>query len=311
MRKGLFFASLISIFVVLISLLIFEVLEKISRDRLIAEIINIIQKNTYYYPLTPEEISGLKQCMKISSEEDFVHGCFTIDSHGQYISPERLKSAVEGKNNLHSRIIDRSIGYIRIPSFNPENVGEEFTSILESFNKRGIKKIILDLSGNGGGRIIHIANVTFPFAPKPFTVVFEWSLRSGRERSAFLAFKKGEYAFWNIAVLVDKKTASASEAVAGVLQVWGAYVIGLRTDGKGMVGDLFNLSNGGILFISTHEYHVPKKILVPMKDTPLLTEEEAGKLVKKVEGEGIIPDEIIDDPEARLERAADYLKNLK
>ena len=121
--------------------------------------------------------------------------------------------------------------------------------------KQGAEGIVLDLRGNGGGLLSEGVLVSSIFIEDGKIV----SVR-GRSRTEQTHEAEGDAIDEDIpvVVLVDGGSASASEIVTGALRDTGrATVVGTRTFGKGLVQEVEQLSNGGVLDITVANYYLP------------------------------------------------------
>ena len=154
-----------------------------------------------------------------------------------------------------SYIIQPKTGYIRINRF-AATTAEEFKKALSDLQKKGMKDLIIDLQGNGGGYLnaaIDISNELL--APKELIVYTE-----GRKSQRSEFFAKGNGAFRNgrVVVLVDEFSASASEIVSGAIQDWDrGLIVGRRTFGKGLVQRPIDLPDGSMIRLTVARYYTP------------------------------------------------------
>ena len=157
--------------------------------------------------------------------------------------------------SVTSEIVD-GIGYMRLSRF-----GDDTASLVQqtaqSFKDKGVKGVILDLRGNGGGYVDAAVSVASVWLPSGTTVVQE---RRGdkvinTERASGEAILKGV----KTVVLVDGGSASASEIVAGALKDNGAAtLVGTKTYGKGSVQEILTLSSGASLKVTIARWYTPK-----------------------------------------------------
>ncbi|HRS54600.1 MAG TPA: S41 family peptidase, partial [Bacteroidales bacterium] len=114
-------------------------------------------------------------------------------------------------------MILNDIGYIRISRFSATTKDELIKELLSLKNK-GMKKLILDLRGNGGGYMDAAIDISNEFLFKGNTIVFT----KGRNRKPeyFFANGKGHFQQGSLIVLIDELSASASEIVSGAIQDW-------------------------------------------------------------------------------------------
>ncbi len=152
-------------------------------------------------------------------------------------------------------LIDEMTGYIRINKF-AERTYESFMQSLEKLQKQGMKQLIVDLRGNGGGLMKEATEIADEFLSNDKLIVFtegehvaRFDYRSRREG----LFEKGK-----LAILIDETSASASEVLAGALQDWDrATIIGRRSFGKGLVQQQFTLSDGSAVRLTVARYYSP------------------------------------------------------
>lgn len=111
-----------------------------------------------------------------------------------------------------SYMIQPKIGYIRINRFGA-TTAEEFTAALKELQKQGMKDLILDLQGNGGGYLNAAIDLANEFLQQKELIVYT----EGRaaQRSNFYAKGTGNFKNGRLVVLVDEYSASASEIVTG------------------------------------------------------------------------------------------------
>ncbi|MEN9206685.1 MAG: S41 family peptidase [Gloeomargarita sp. GMQP_bins_120] len=147
----------------------------------------------------------------------------------------------------------RAIGLIRLQGFNA-HAAEQMRQALQSLQQQGAQAYILDLRGNPGGLLsasIEIARLWLPQGRIVSTVG-----RQG-EREVFEA-NRTALVEEPLAILVDHRSASASEIVAGALQDHKrAVVIGTPTFGKGVVQAVHRLSDGSGLTVTVAHYYTP------------------------------------------------------
>ena len=154
------------------------------------------------------------------------------------------------------RLLDRdpSIGYLQITSFT-ERTPQEVEEALRSLLAQGAKRLILDLRDNGGGLIRPAVDVGDQFLDGG---VILYEVRRGHQEKAFRARQGGLATDLPLVVLVNGSTASASEMIAGSLQVHGrAALVGEPTYGKGSVQLIFTLSDGSSLHVTSAVWLLP------------------------------------------------------
>ena len=147
-------------------------------------------------------------------------------------------------------------GYIMMTKFT-DGVGQGIRDGYNALKKKGMKRLILDLRGNGGGLMNEAVNIVSLFVPRGSVVVTS----KGRAAGSGQVYKTTTDPVdldIPIVVLVDSGSASASEIVSGALQdLDRATVIGTRTYGKGLVQSIRPLPYDGQLKVTTAKYYTP------------------------------------------------------
>ncbi|HOJ49491.1 MAG TPA: S41 family peptidase [Spirochaetota bacterium] len=163
--------------------------------------------------------------------------------------------------SVKGKIIENDIGYIKINSF-AENTPDELSRILENFESKSIRKIIIDLRNNPGGSLMSVVNIADFFLPAGLVVYTQGRQKEDKKEfyseDGTLISEKSK-----IALLVNGGSASASEILTGALKDRKrAIVIGEKTFGKGSVQNVLRIFNDldkeelG-LKITTAKYYTP------------------------------------------------------
>ncbi|MBI3884064.1 MAG: PDZ domain-containing protein, partial [Sphingobacteriales bacterium] len=130
-----------------------------------------------------------------------------------------------------SYIIQDSTGYIRLNKFS-QTTYREFMKALESLQKQGMKKLILDLRGNGGGVLDEATSIADEFLDGDRLITYTEGKHMPKKE--YRCKRPGLFEEGELVVLADEGSASASEVLMGALQDWDrATIIGRRTFGKG------------------------------------------------------------------------------
>ena len=154
-----------------------------------------------------------------------------------------------------SYMVDDRIGYIRINRF-AATTGKEFADALHDLQKRGMKDLILDLQGNGGGYLNAAIDLCDQLLGARELIVYTEGRRN--PRSEFKAKGDGDFQNGRLVVLVDEFSASASEIVSGAIQDWDrGIVVGRRTFGKGLVQRPIDLPDGSMIRLTVARYYTP------------------------------------------------------
>ena len=152
-------------------------------------------------------------------------------------------------------MIDNKNGYIRITSFGAKT-HNEFVTKLDSLKRQGMKNLILDLSGNGGGYLGAAVQIMSEFIDADKLVVYTEGKKN--PRYDYMSLEGGHFLKGNLAVIVDETSASASEILSGAIQDWDrGIIVGRRTFGKGLVQRPFQLPDGSMIRLTIARYYTP------------------------------------------------------
>lgn len=152
-------------------------------------------------------------------------------------------------------MIRKGIGYIRLGSFGA-NTHQEFTEAMKQLKKKGMKDLILDLQGNGGGYLSAAVEIAGEFLNAGELIVYTEGERSPRQE--FKAEEKGSFRKGQIIVLIDEYSASAAEIVTGAIQDQDrGIVVGRRSFGKGLVQRPINLPDQSMIRLTVARYYTP------------------------------------------------------
>jgi len=149
------------------------------------------------------------------------------------------------------------------------DTGSMIQKFAKEFEDKGINKVILDLRNNGGGYVSAAQELLSLWIDGD--IIFTQKSLHYRDEVTHASTKKAILKDMETIVLINGSTASASEIVAGALQDYQkATIVGEKSYGKGVVQQLFNLSGGSLLKVTTASWYTP--------------------LGKSINGEGITPD---------------------
>ncbi len=164
-----------------------------------------------------------------------------------------------------------TLGYLRLEDFD-EGAGEEVTAVVAELRREGARGLVFDLRGNPGGYLDESVTIASLFLPRGTVTTLVG--RNGQRRS--LPVTETGFKFSGpVVVLVDRRTASAAEMVAGALQDAGVPVMGTRSYGKGTVQELRRLPGGAILQLTVAQYLTPNGTLVDARGIQPSVEVEA------------------------------------
>ncbi|MDZ4809919.1 MAG: S41 family peptidase [Bacteroidota bacterium] len=230
----------------------------------------------YVMPNGPSDKAGLQIGDKILAVNNvpLTYKVANIDSIKKYIRGERGSKAVmqilrgskiqsitvtRGTIPVSSvdaaYMVDKITGYIKLNKFT-ENSYEEFMQAMENLQKQGLKSLVFDLRGNGGGFMNEAVDMADEFLEGDKLVVYTEGVNS--KKREYRCKRPGLFEKGKLILLVDELTASASEVLAGALQDWcRATIIGRRTFGKGLVQEQYPLSDGSAIRLTIARYYTP------------------------------------------------------
>ena len=155
---------------------------------------------------------------------------------------------------------DDEVGYIKLNRFSFTTM-KEFHKAVDSLLDLNMKKLILDLRGNGGGYLETAVKLVDEFIPEDKMIVNMVGIHVPKK--SFLSHSGGKLLDNQVVVIIDEGSASASEIVAGALQDWDrGVVIGRRSFGKGLVQRPFNLPDGSMVRLTIAKYYTPSGRLI-------------------------------------------------
>lgn len=179
-----------------------------------------------------------------------------IERQGKLINKELIREKVVVNPVPFYEMIDDETGYITLTRFN-NKASLEVKKAYRALKKRGMKKLVFDLRYNPGGSLSEAINITNFFIPKGKVIVTtkakikKWSnTYKGTNEPLDLEIP--------IVVLINGRSASASEIVSGSLQDYDrAVVMGQRSFGKGLVQRYRTLTYGTQLKLTISKYYTP------------------------------------------------------
>lgn len=180
----------------------------------------------------------------------------TFRRQGKTQTTTITRGAVEVHAVPFYELINNDIGYIVLSSFNAKTTKETKEALID-LKARGAKKIILDLRGNPGGLLSEAINIVNLFVPKGELITSTKS-EIKKYNKVYTTLSNPVDTEIPLAVLINGRSASASEIVAGGLQdLDRAVIIGARSFGKGLVQRPLKLTYGTQLKLTISKYYTP------------------------------------------------------
>ena len=175
---------------------------------------------------------------------------------GEIVDIPIVRERIHFPDIEYAGMLDDTTGYILQTGFT-DGVGNQIKEKVQALKAQGMKRLVLDLRGNGGGLMNEAVNIVSLFVPKGSLVV---SAKGNSEES------KREYRTTTepidtglpIIVMIDSGSASSSEIVAGALQdLDRAAIMGTRSYGKGLVQSIRPVAYNGQMKVTTAKYYTP------------------------------------------------------
>lgn len=152
-------------------------------------------------------------------------------------------------------MVDKKTGYLKLTNFS-RTTEDEVRDAIKDLKKQGMKDLIFDLQGNGGGLLYGAKHVADEFLSDDKLIVYSEGRR--QPKSVLKAEKKGNFEKGRLIMLIDESSASASEILSGAIQDWDrGMIVGRRSFGKGLVQRPIELSDGAQLRLTIARYYTP------------------------------------------------------
>ncbi|PSQ95212.1 MAG: S41 family peptidase [Bacteroidetes bacterium SW_9_63_38] len=167
---------------------------------------------------------------------------------------ERDKIPLYSVNSAY--LMDEQTGYIEIGRFSM-STHQEFLNKVDTLRKQGMERLVLDLRDNPGGVMQSAVRIGDEFLGEGMTIV-RTKGRSPEMDTQYRGEEGGVFGKDPVIVLVNRRSASASEILAGALQDHDrALIVGRRTFGKALVQKQFELNDGSLLQMTVGRYYTP------------------------------------------------------
>lgn len=157
----------------------------------------------------------------------------------------------------YTGMVSETVGYINLNTFMQPTTATDVKAAVLDLKSKGMKELVLDLRGNGGGLLIEAVKIVNLFVKKGQVVVTTKG-RVEEENRVYKTLEEPVDLNIPLVVLVDEGSASASEIVAGSLQdLDRAVIIGNTSYGKGLVQRTYDLKYGSKIKLTIAKYYTP------------------------------------------------------
>ncbi|OJJ23574.1 peptidase S41 [marine bacterium AO1-C] len=166
------------------------------------------------------------------------------------------RQTIQIDNVPYYDMVASDVGYIQLTDFT-QGASREVRKALYKLKNKGAKKVVLDLRGNPGGLLSEAINISNLFINRNMEVV-KTKGKVKEINQTYRALNRPYDINIPLVVLTDKRSASASEIVAGVIQDYDRGVlVGQNTFGKGLVQTTRPLAYNAKLKVTTAKYYIP------------------------------------------------------
>ena len=209
------------------------------------------------YKVGDAEVTGMDLTMVVSQikGEENTKVLISVAREGEedYLEFQVERRTIEIQT-VGSAMLEDQIGYISITSFDDVTT-DQFMKALDELETQGIKGLIVDLRGNGGGLVSSVCAILDRLLPEGLIVYTEDKYGNREEETS-----DAEHYFDKpLAVLVNGNSASASEIFAGAIKDYGiGTLVGTKTYGKGIVQKIYPLHDGTAVKLTVSKYYTPK-----------------------------------------------------
>jgi len=248
-------------------------MEVVGRDNKTIVVHPFVGSPAYKAGLLPNdviaEVSG-KSAAGLSSTEvaDLLRGARGTEVHikvlrgeaGKEMTFDVIRDAIPRSSVPSAFMVKPGIGYVKLEEF-IETTGGDFANALQKLGEENLKGLVLDLRANPGGLLTEAVSVAGHMLPRGAEVVSQHG-RASQEVS--YKATEGNHGYkYPIVVIVNSRSASASEIVSGALQDHDrAWILGDNTFGKGLVQTVFPLVESTGLALTTAKYYTPSGRLI-------------------------------------------------
>lgn len=156
-----------------------------------------------------------------------------------------------------SYMVTNNIGYVKVSRF-AQTTAEEMRKAIAELRADGMKDLVLDLQGNGGGLLDIAVEMCDEFISGDRLLVYTQGRSFPREERHANPKVQGTFEKGRLIVLIDESSASASEILSGAIQDWDrGLIVGRRSFGKGLVQRPVRLPDGSMVRLTVQKYFTP------------------------------------------------------
>lgn len=206
--------------------------------------------------LSGESIDAISKYIKGASGTEVEIG---VKKLGEFDTTQLtlVREKIKSPDILYKGMVSDKTGYLILSKFTKTASAEVKKALTYLTDSLGAENIILDLRGNGGGLLREAVNIVNFFVPKG-TQVVEMRGKTEAWNKNYETLRRPLLPEIPLAILIDERSASASEIVSGAIQELDrGIVIGRESFGKGLVQQTKNLAYGSRMKITVAKYYTP------------------------------------------------------
>lgn len=152
-------------------------------------------------------------------------------------------------------MLNDSVAYFKINRFS-KTTYDEFMSYAKSIRLENPREVIIDLRNNGGGYLKQAVDIVDQFLDEDTPILY--TKDRSNNRTATLATSSSMFKYVKVTILINEKSASASEIIAGAIQDNDrGLILGRRSFGKGLVQRTMPLGDGSAVRMTIARYYTP------------------------------------------------------
>ncbi len=203
---------------------------------------------------------------------------------------------------VSGELFENNVGYIRITEFDRVTYNQ-YANTFNDLKKQGANRLIIDLRNNPGGLLDVVVKITDTLVPKGVITYVE-------DKKGEKTYEYSDESYLNIplVVLVNGSSASASEVLSGAVKDFGVgKLVGEKTYGKGVVQNIYQLSDESGVKVTIAKYYTPNGICINGKGIMPDYEVKDEKTVSK----SFTPVDIPHNQDIQLQKAIEVVQNIK
>jgi carboxyl-terminal processing protease len=239
--------------------------------------------------LSGKELSSSAMSKRIKAEIN-TDKPFTIRRNREDVFTVLDRSNVPVSSVASAIMLSDKTGYIKLTRFSSSSVSD-FKKSLDLLIEKGMESLVFDLRGNSGGYLNAAIKITDEFLDDRKLIVYTKGTHQNKKET--FANSGGKFTKGDLVVLIDERSASASEIVAGAIQDWDrGLILGRRSYGKGLVQRTIEYDDGSAMRLTISRYYTPTGRSIQKPYDKGLSEYKSDLKKRRLSGELLSSDSI-------------------